>query len=447
MKGLIFTYVMTYGGAIAALFDPYIGLLVYIAFAILKPDAMWAWAVPQGSYSRIVALAMLAGWALHGFGRWQMGRAKPVIVLLVIYWAWAVVCALLAPVPEVAWGFVAALTKVVLPVLVGITVIDTVGKARLLAWVIVLSEGYLAFELNLSYLQGHNRVYEDGFAGSDNNVVAISMVTCMGLAFFLGLGAGVRWWRRLVAFGSAALMAHVVMIAQSRGGMLAMGVTGAMAFYLIPKTAASLVAFAAAAVLAVRLAGPRVRDRFLTIFSDKATRDASAQSRLYLWRDALDAAGKHPVFGIGPDHWPLVAQQNYGWVGAVNEAHSLWVQIAAELGFPGLILLVAFYGTCAARLWKLARGKVATSDPWLSDAARMVIASLTGFAVSAQFVSVKGLETPFYIALLGACVLKLSSLPAPAPAAAAEDEAATPVRRPLLPRGRFPAPAAPEPVG
>ncbi|HJT76226.1 MAG TPA: DUF5935 domain-containing protein, partial [Gemmataceae bacterium] len=190
MKGLIFTYLLTYGGAVAALFDPYVGLLVYIAFAILKPDAMWSWSVPQGSYSRIVALAMLAGWALHGFGRWQLGRAKPVIVVLVAYWVWAVVCAILAPVPDVAWGFVAALTKVVLPVLVGITVIDTVGKAKLLAWVIVVSEGYLAFELNLAYYQGHNRVYEDGFAGSDNNCVAIAMVTCMGLAFFLGLGAG-----------------------------------------------------------------------------------------------------------------------------------------------------------------------------------------------------------------------------------------------------------------
>jgi hypothetical protein len=44
----------------------------------------------------------------------------------------------------------------------------------------------------------------------------------------------------------------------------------------------------------------------------------------------------------------------------------------------------------------------------------MVIASLTGFAVSAQFVSLAGLEAPYYVALLGAGALKLSSLPAPA---------------------------------
>ncbi|HJT77938.1 MAG TPA: O-antigen ligase family protein, partial [Gemmataceae bacterium] len=236
----------------------------------------------------------------------------------------------------------------------------------------------------------------------------------------------------------------VVMIAQSRGGMLAMGVVGGMAFWLIPKTAASLTAFVAAGLLSIRLAGPHVRERFLTIFSDRATRDASAQSRLYLWRDALDATFRHPIFGVGPDHWPLVAQQTYGWVGAVNQAHSLWVQIAAELGVPGLVLLVWFYGVCVVRLWPLARGKEAPAHPWFPDAARMVIASLTGFAISAQFVSIKGLETPFYIALLGACVLKLSTAPAPAPAAADEEAEEEPAKPRPAPRGSLP---APQPVG
>jgi hypothetical protein len=37
----------------------------------------------------------------------------------------------------------------------------------------------------------------------------------------------------------------------------------------------------------------------------------------------------------------------------------------------------------------------------------MVLAAITGFAVSAQFVSLPGLETPYYIVLLGAGALKL----------------------------------------
>jgi hypothetical protein len=41
----------------------------------------------------------------------------------------------------------------------------------------------------------------------------------------------------------------------------------------------------------------------------------------------------------------------------------------------------------------------------------MVIVSLTGFAVAAQFVSLYALEQPYYIALIGAATMKLVSSP------------------------------------
>ncbi len=40
MKGLIFTYVLTYGGALVSLFRPYYGFLVYVCFGLLKPEAL-----------------------------------------------------------------------------------------------------------------------------------------------------------------------------------------------------------------------------------------------------------------------------------------------------------------------------------------------------------------------------------------------------------------------
>jgi hypothetical protein len=46
----------------------------------------------------------------------------------------------------------------------------------------------------------------------------------------------------------------------------------------------------------------------------------------------------------------------------------------------------------------------------------MVVAALAGFAVSVQFVSAEGLELPYYIALVGAGVLRLVSLRSAEPA-------------------------------
>ncbi|MCI0564585.1 MAG: hypothetical protein MN733_39460, partial [Nitrososphaera sp.] len=100
--------------------------------------------------------------------------------------------------------------------------------------------------------------------------------------------------------------------------------------------------------------------------------------------------------------------EQYGWPPG-KEAHNLWLQTGAELGFPGLSLLLAFYTLCVVRLGQLLSKREAVRDPWLRDASPMVIVSLVGFSTAAMFVSLEGLEVPYYIALIGAGVLKLSS--------------------------------------
>jgi probable O-glycosylation ligase (exosortase A-associated) len=406
MKGLLFTYALTYGGAVASLVRPFYGLLVYVCFAIVKPEAMWYWSVPEGNYSRVVALALLIGWALNGFGTWQLGRAWGVTLALVAFWAWGALSATTAPESQRALDFVESMAKIVLPFLVGVTVIDTVGKLKALAWTIVLSQGYVALEMNVAYLGGFNRVYHLGFAGMDSNSVAIAMVTGAGLAFFLGLHAE-AWWQKAAAFASVALMGHTVLIAFSRGGMIALIVTGLTAAVLIGVRSRHWAALTAAAAVGVMLAGPEVRDRFLTVFADARERDASAQSRLDLWGDCLDAMSKRPVLGLGPAHWPLVVAE-YGWPSG-KEAHSLWLQTGAEIGVPGLLLLLGFYLLTIARLWALARQKTPAAEAWLPGAAAMVVAGLIGFMTSAQFVSLVALELPYYVALVGAGVLTLQS--------------------------------------
>lgn len=404
MKGLIFTYLLTYGGAVASLYRPYIGLLVYVCFAIIKPDALWHWAVPPGNYSRIVAIGLLVGWGLHGFGNWNLGRARAVVLALVAFLLWAAVASLGAVDRSIAFDFIESHAKIVLPFIVGVTVINSVTQLKQLAWVIVLSEGYVAFEANLTYFRGFNQIQQYGFAGMDNNTVAITLVASIGLAFFLGLHAP-RWWQKLLAFGTALMIAHAVMLTFSRGGLLALILTGAAAFVLIRKRPAHYAVLIVAAVIGFRLAGPEVRERFETAFANEKQRDRSASLRVLHWQACSDSMLRRPL-GVGPNQWRFYSPE-YGLPSM--EAHSYWLQTGAELGFPGLAAILAFYGLCIVRLWPLARERIPLADPWLSYVARMVIASLVGFALSAQFVSVLGVEIPFYVALLGAGALKLAS--------------------------------------
>jgi putative inorganic carbon (HCO3(-)) transporter len=239
----------------------------------------------------------------------------------------------------------------------------------------------------------------------DNNCNAIAMVTCVGLAFFLGLYSS-SWWQKALALAAALFMAHAIFFSFSRGAMLALLIVGLVSFALVPKEPKYILLFAVAGLLAARMAGPQVVKRFETAFADSNQRDASAQSRLDLWAACCDTMVKEPL-GVGPAHWGLVVEE-YGFPRG-KMAHTLWLQIGAELGFPGLFALLFFYLVCMVRLWPLAWGSVRVADPWFRHLACMVIAALAGFMVSAQFVSLYGLEVPYYIVLLGAGVLKLTS--------------------------------------
>jgi putative inorganic carbon (HCO3(-)) transporter len=407
MKGLLFTYLLTYGGATASLFNPFLGLLIYVCFAIVKPESMWYWSVPEGNYSRIVAVGLLLGWIGSGFGSWQFGRARGIVYCLIGYWLWSVVAIAFGTDNERSMRFVESQAKIVLPFLVGITTIDSLQRVKLLAWVMVLSEGYVALEFNLAYYSGYNRLWEEGFGLMDNNCNAIALVTCVGLALFLFLHAE-RWWAKSVAAAALLLIAHAIFFSFSRGGMLALTVTLFVSFLLIPKDPKHYLLFALAVVILLRLAGPEVTQRFETTFAHAEHRDQSSQSRLVLWEACWQCMLQHPQ-GVGPDHWPLIVEQ-YNFPRG-KEGHTLWLQIGAELGFPGLLLLLSFYCLCLVRLWPLTSDRSSVADPWCFHLARMVFAALIGFMLAAQFVSLKGLEHPFYIVLIGATVLKLQHLP------------------------------------
>jgi O-antigen ligase len=404
MKGLLFTYALTYGGVAVSLFNPFIGLLIYICFAIIKPESLWHWSLPPGNYSRIIALGLLTGWAVNGFGNWNLGRSWAVVASLLGYMGWMVLSAAQAYDTAVARHATEQMAKVVLPFVVGITIIDSFEKLRALAWVIMLSQGYVAYDLNMSYLGGYNRLHHVGFGGLDNNSVAIAMVCGAGFAFFLGLAE--RGWRRWLAFLAAALMAHSVMFAFSRGGMLALIIAGVASFLLIPKRPIYYFYLVLAVILALRMAGPEVRNRFYSTFADPEVRDESAQGRVDMWRTCVDLTIQHPLLGIGPNNFPVLAQ-SLGYT-AGKQAHSLWLQASAELGIPGVGFLVSFYAIAMIRLWRLAR-KIDPVAVDIANSCRMVIAALVGFIVAAQFVSLMGLEIPYYVNLVGAGYLKLNS--------------------------------------
>jgi probable O-glycosylation ligase (exosortase A-associated) len=415
MKGLLFTYLLTFGGALAAQFRPFVGLLIYIAFALLRPQALWSFSVPFFNYSRVIAIGLLLGWMLHGMGSWQFGRARGMVLAFFGFLGWIALGAPFHPFPEETLSQAEAIAKVFLPFLVGMTLIRSVEQLKQIAWVMVLSQAYLAYEFHLQYYTSPFFIPDEWtFAGLDRNGIAITMCTSVGLALFLGLHSQ-RWWVKGLAFLSALLMAHVVLFSMSRGGMLGLLVTGLVSFVLIKKRAVHYLMFFAMVAVVLRLAGPQVRERFKTGVSESAIeKDASASSRVAQWKGMIEYMKDEPLFGCGPRQWRSVTYKYTGYQG--TDGHSTWLTTGAEYGVPAMIFLIALFALGVIRLWPIAREKVAAADPWQFHLSRMVIASLAGFIVSGQFVTCYGVELPYYILLIAGGVLKIQSLsPQPQP--------------------------------
>ena len=405
MMGQVFVYALTFGGAGVALVRPYYGLLVYILFAVIRPHSLWHWVELPSNSSLIVALAMMVGWAVNGFGSLRFGRTRACTLCFVGFWLWAVLSAILVAENQTrAFWYLESMAKILIPFVIGATVINRPWQVRWLAWTIVIGLSYVAFELNLQYYGGYNRLRLVGYGSMDNNSFAIALDCVIGLALMLGLTAP-RLWQKGFALLASAIMMNAVFFSDSRGGMLGLMFTGALAFLLVPKRPVHYAMFLVMLLVGFRLMGEEAVDRFVTVFADPEARDASAQSRLDLWVDCFDAWQGSPILGVGPENWGQLAP-NYGWP-LGKYAHSLWVQTATETGIVGISLLLGFYTVCLWQMWRLIYRIPHVSNE-LRDVGRMVIAAIVGFAIPAQFVSLWGLEIPYYVVLLGAVAYKVA---------------------------------------
>jgi hypothetical protein len=67
-----------------------------------------------------------------------------------------------------------------------------------------------------------------------------------------------------------------------------------------------------------------------------------------VWRSAIDAFEAHPFDGIGAGAWEFWWNRHATDSEFVRDTHNLWLENMAELGLPGLLLMIAVVGSA---LW------------------------------------------------------------------------------------------------
>lgn len=413
MKQLVFMIASTIAGTLGVYtVSPILGVFVYYMFAVLRPQYMWKWSLPEGiTWSYFVALATI-GAAIMGSRKsgnsdgYGEQAQRPSEAMLRVHWCmlcfalWIGVTVLMARNMEAAYPWFEEYAKIFVMYFVSAGLVCKVRHVWALFLMTALVLAYIAYEVNYLYLVNHRlNIYSDGYGGLDNNGAGLMLAMGMPLCWFCFEGVD-RWWR----WGFLVLIpviVHAVLMTFSRGAMLSLCV-GCIVLGLRSRRRGQL-----AIVLIVFLvglipvmAGPEISARFLTIRDNDV--DDSANSRRQSWAAAFKIAADNPVFGVGVRNANLLSQR-YGADVEGRTIHSQYLQIAADNGFVGLSLYLGVFAVAWLRLRDCRRSLGELPENVGRRVAAMaggLEGALVVFGFGSAFLSLEVFELPYLVLLL-----------------------------------------------
>ncbi|NLX07878.1 MAG: hypothetical protein GXY33_22280 [Phycisphaerae bacterium] len=414
MKQTLFLLLMMFYFTCRSFVEPFWAVFLYYGLSVLRPQALWEWALPEGiRWSLYAAVLAVVVAILHGRPV-QRRATRPLFLPMLAVFAFCLLCSYHHALDRTlasatGWEYAKLLTMLV----VGAWVLTERRHLRYLAWMIFACLGYVVYEMNsLYFFKGMLYIYHHGFGGYDNNGAALALAMVIPFGYFFWL-AERRWWRWGYLAVTLPAM-HVVMLSLSRGAMLStlvvmVGMLAATARRHAGRTL--LAAILLTAAIAV-LAGPEVRDRFATI-GDKL-QDPSAESRYLSWRAGYRIAKAYPLFGVGLRNSNLLTW-DYGADRAGRTIHNNYLQIAADAGLPALTvfvsLLVASFGWFHLGAQRAAADMDDPEMRWHHYICRAGGWSLATFAVGSVFLSFETFELPYLLMLMAAAAPDLAGEP------------------------------------
>jgi putative inorganic carbon (HCO3(-)) transporter len=376
--------------------NPVTGVLMWIWISVMNPHTQgWGFATTF-PFAFIIAVATIFSLAIS-----RQPKGLPlsgVTFALIALVLWMNVTTLFALFPVSAWEQWSKVMKIMLMSLVTMLVIRKREDIQRMIWVLTLSLGYYGVKGGVFTVRsgGNDRVWgPTGTFIGDNNSIALALIMTLPLMRYLQQTSDKRWvWHAMNAM--MLLSALAALGSYSRGALLAIG---AMVGFMWLKSNSKMmggILIALLVPLALLFMPSQWGERMDTIGEYK--RDDSAMGRINAWYMAYNLA-KDRFFGGGFE----IAEAQTFFLYAPNPAdihaaHSIYFQALGEHGFIGLgIYLLLGLLTWRSADW-IARNSRGISDlDWAANLAKMIQASLIGFAVGGAFLSLLYFDVPYYL--------------------------------------------------
>jgi O-antigen ligase len=369
------------------------------------------------AYIPMAKITGLFGFITLIFGMMSGGKIK---IPRAIQFLWLLLFHMSLCVPLAIWpsgAFATIFEKfskgVVVAMLISMAVV-TVWELRRLLWIQVSAVALVTF---ISIAVHHHN--PDGrLSGVQNSIlqnpndlainIAISFPLC--LAFMLGS----RGIRKAIWGVGLAVMCLGVVLTYSRSGLLALiisiivcvweyGIKGKRRHIVVSAVLILVLGMG----IALSSSHYRARVESIVLGNIEGSGDkGSLEARKALLKKSLLVALTHPLFGVGPGCFLLVDK---GWV----VAHNTYTELAAESGFPALILFLLAMRSAFKNIALVRKSQKYEEDPEFRLFTQALWAGLAAYLTGACFASTEYNLYPYFMVAYTCAMVRIINQPVP----------------------------------
>ena len=362
----------------------YATIVIFWAFYYFRPEDIITalYALPLGKILGVIALVALI---LGTVGRGESVKLSPEAKLVLLLYAWCVVC-----VPFSSWRGGAFWTVfgdygkcIIMTIMIGLAV-NSVDRLRRLLFIQASATALMAV-IGCVFFRGMTRLQiGNGLYGNANDfaiMIALNWPICMGFM----LATRNPFKKLLWGIGLVGML-YAVTLTYSRSGFIATMVAVAASlwwFGIKGKRKHVVIGAAALALLLLPVLIPSgYGTRLEGIFNPSIDPldKGSAGTRRELLIMSLKLTATHPIFGVGPGQFQSVTQT---WF----LTHNTYTQLSSEVGLPGFILFILILRRVFRNLKDVIKTERFRSDPQVEIFASALRASFAGYLVGAFFAS------------------------------------------------------------
>lgn len=163
------------------------------------------------------------------------------------------------------------------------------------------------------------------------------------LLMIIPISVGLFWYsnklsKKIVFLGTTGIMMLALILTLSRGAWV--GIAVAALFFIILVDKRILLSIIPISLGAIYLLPQTILNRILSITN---LQDSSSAYRIEMWGTTLDIIKDNWIAGVGFGHLPFKQTfETYIRTMPTYHAHNTYLEIAAELGIPGLIVFLGF---------------------------------------------------------------------------------------------------------